>query len=65
MHRCPVGAMNVAHSHLHVEGRQLGNMKLTIISTASIKVGTFMARHSTGSQGISSAAYARNITLLS
>jgi hypothetical protein len=57
--------MNVAHSHLHVEGRQLGNMKLTIISTASIKVGTFMARHSTGSQGISSAAYARNITLLS
>jgi len=57
--------MNVSHSHLHVDGRQLGNMKLTITSTASIKVGTFMADHSTGSQNISSAAFARNITLLS
>jgi len=65
MHRRPVGAMNVSQAHLHVEGRQLGNMKLTIISTASIKVGTFMAGHSTGSQGMSSAAFARNITFLS
>jgi hypothetical protein len=55
--------MNLSHSHLPVEGRHLGNMKLTIISIASIKVGTFMAGHSTGSQAISSAALARNVTL--
>jgi hypothetical protein len=57
--------MKVSHSHLHVEGRQLGNMKLNIISTASIKVGTFMAGHNTGSQGISKATFARNIILFS
>lgn len=65
MHRHPVGAVNISHFHRHVEGRQLGHAKLTIISTASIKVGTFMAGHSNGSQGISSAAFTRNVTLFS
>jgi hypothetical protein len=63
MHRRLVDAMDLSHTHLPLEGRHHGNMKLTIISTTSIKVGTFMAGHNTGSQAISSAAFARNITV--